>query len=544
MKRIDNTEKLEIQTSKILKQTYHAVKAEKPFYYAVIVYSIFISLISIAIPISVQSLVNKVTFGVMIQPIIVITGILFVLLIFSTVLNTLMTKVIEQFNYHFFARSVENITLSLVGSSPLQLITRNQISFANRYFDIMTVQKSISAILSEGVYIVLQVLIGLLLISLYHPYFIVFDFLLFGSLFLIWKLFSQGAINTAIWESKEKYALASWLNELSRLNILFKRNANFAVKKSESLTSNYIIARKAHFRFLLAQILGLLIIYAFLSAFVIGVGGVLVIKGELSIGQLVAAELIVTLILTSLSKSGKLLEKIYDLSAAVDKLKQFDDLKGKETQIIPGDKLELHLPINQTEIPYSNLSLKLSDTNYNIHFKSNALKKWFVGVFTGHQDLSTGKILLPNSNQEVLTSTETFYKTFYTLSFQNIFQGSIKENIAFDSDKKNDGEIIQILNALEIKDRILSLENGLYTQLHPSGHPLSSEEVLLVEIVRSILLRPQFIIVTDIFKILPNSIKHNFVNFIRNKTDIKLIFIGDVFEGDVDQEFSIEEFCS
>ena len=533
-----------MKTSQTFRQIYSALKNEKPFYFAVIVYSIFISIISVAIPISVQSLVNTVTFGVVIQPIVVITLILLTLLVISTFLNTFMTKVIENFNYHFFARSVERITNSLLGSSTLKLVKQNHISFSNRYFDIMTVQKSMSTILSEGTYIVLQIFIGMLLISLYHPYFLLFDIILIASLYLIWIFFGKSAIQTAAIESKQKYAVASWLNELTRLNILFKRNSHFAINKSEVLVQNYIDARKSHFRFLLAQIIGLLLLYAILSAFVLGVGGFLVIKGELSIGQLVAAELIVTLVLTSLSKSGKLLEKFYDLSAAIDKLEQFNDLKGKEVQVISGDKVEMHLPIKDKAINASNFKFKIiNDQNYKVSSLSPAIKNWFLGTLIGRQELDGGQVVLPFKMDDSISKQESFYQTFYVLSYPEIFHGSFSENLLLDSKDVDNAQVLKVLEIVGLKDKVLNLQMGLEEQLYPCGHPLVNGDLILLDLARSILVSPLFIVITDIFKTVPKTLQERYLKFIQEETNIKIIFMNETYGNLQFENISLEDCC-
>ena len=58
----------------------------------------------------------------------------------------------------------------------------------------------------------------------------------------------------------------------------------------------------------------------------LGLGGWLVIQGQLTLGQLVAAELIVMLIVGSFAKLGKHMESFYDLLTSVDKLGHLFDL--------------------------------------------------------------------------------------------------------------------------------------------------------------------------------------------------------------------------
>ena len=55
-------------------------------------------------------------------------------------------------------------------------------------------------------------------------------------------------------------------------------------------------------------------------------GGWLVIDGQLTLGQLVASELVVTVVVGAFAKAGKSLEKFYDLMAGMDKVGHLIDI--------------------------------------------------------------------------------------------------------------------------------------------------------------------------------------------------------------------------
>ena len=138
----------------------------------------------------------------------------------------------------------------------------------------------------------------------------------------------RGAVSSGIDESKMKYKLTAWLEDLMRCQRAFKTGggAEFAVDRANLLTANYLSSRRSHFSILFRQITFVLALQAIAGTVLLGGGGWLVIRGQLSLGQLVAAELIVTTILTSLAKLGKHLEGFYDVVASVDKLGALIDL--------------------------------------------------------------------------------------------------------------------------------------------------------------------------------------------------------------------------
>jgi putative ABC transport system ATP-binding protein len=307
---------------------------EYPFYISSIIYGIGVSVLTLAIPISVQSLVNTVAFGVLTQPLVVLSIVLLLLLLFSGVLNALQVYVIELFQRRFFARTTLEVTQKLLKSSHEFVYQQNAVEFTNRFFDVMTVQKSFTTLITGGVAVILQTLVGLILLAFYHPYFLVFDILLIISLYYIWALFWRDALGTAVVESKAKYKVASWLEEVARENLFFKSNSRmeYALKVSDKNVIHYLDSRSKHFKTVFYQTILLLGTYALMSSLILGLGGYLVIEGQLTLGQLVAAELVVTVILASFSKAGKFLESFYDLFAAIDKLSQFYDLKPSVKQ--------------------------------------------------------------------------------------------------------------------------------------------------------------------------------------------------------------------
>ena len=480
---------------------WNLLKKERAYYSSVVILSIFLSLISLAIPVSVQSLVNTVTFGVLLQPIIVLSFLLLFILGINVFLNALLLKTLEFFQQHFFAKMSLSVVEKILGSNIKKLNQINQNNLSHRYYDIMTVQKSMTTILSDGVFITLQLFVGMILISLYHPYFLIFDLILIVSLVLIWKLLGKAAIKTAISESYAKYDMGNWINEISRIHTLFRRHSKLALSKAESLTFKYLKARNNHFRYLFAQVMGLFILYAFLSAFVLGVGGYLVVIGQLSMGQLVAAEIIVTLILTSLTKFGKILEKLYDLTAALDKLNIFNELDEYEKSIIISNRIEMNeLQVQNSSGEIYTFNVKLEPHHrYLLKSEDQSKLNTLIGLLKGYRQIVKGHFHI----KCVADTDHTDYlmiRNFFLLERPEIIRGTIEENLILQEDVD-----IQFMNDLlekiELEQSITLLDNGLQTVLSSDGSPLSYKSILKLEIIRAILFRPLFIVLTPTFKV-------------------------------------------
>lgn len=469
---------------------------ETNFFVTSVVYGVATSILMLAIPISVQALVNTIAFGVLVQPLVILSFILLLLLIFSGVLKALQTYIVEIFQRHFFVRFSTDIAKNLMFSSKDHLTKRYGVELVNRYFDIMTVQKKSTTLFTGGVALLLQLGIGLLLLAFYHPYFLVFDVIFIASLCSVWWLFGKHAMTSAVKESTEKYKVAYWLEEVARVNTFFKNNRykEKVFSKSNKMVEDYIIARRRHFRNLFVQIIFLLFIYAFLSALLLGLGGYLVIVGELTLGQLVAAELIVTVSLTGVAGAGKYLEDFYDLFAALSKLNSFYDLEFERNADAPATRLP-HFDI-QFKIGEDEITLKTGG-NYLFQSKYYSSKLSLVDLICGNDerylDTTTmgGKSYLDLSPFDINTHITVIKEPHF-------FKGTIFENLTFGLEQADLSHVKAALNVVELNDFYKELPQGLDTEINPNGYPLYPSQLIRLTIAREILLGTKILVFVDI----------------------------------------------
>jgi ABC-type bacteriocin/lantibiotic exporter with double-glycine peptidase domain len=212
---------------------------------------------------------------------------------------------------------------------PLDVLEAHQgPELVNRFFDVVTVQKSASGLLLDGINVLFSTLIGLVVLGFYHPLLLLFASILLAMLVLVVFLPGHRAVRTSIDESYAKHAVVGWLEQIAMFPLLFRASgaADLACSRANQLALDYLAARKSHFRILLGQVIGLLGLQAVASSALLTIGGWLVLRAELTLGQLVASELIVASIVAAMSKLGKHLESWYDAMAAVDKLGYLVDL--------------------------------------------------------------------------------------------------------------------------------------------------------------------------------------------------------------------------
>lgn len=293
---------------------------EKAFYKLAAVYGLVISLFTLAVPFSVQILITTLTNTAMQRPVIVLSIMLFIILGLYGLLVALQHSLLERFKRRFYARVVGEIAWRNIHADTTRF---NQRSIANRYFEIMTVQDKLPILITNGFALVLQAVVGLVLVSFYHPSFLVFNMVFLLLIFGIWKLYTPIATRKALLLSKQKYHAAAWLEELAARPSNTAHEVQHALQRSNEEIAHYLTAREGYFRYSYRQVIGFLSLYALASAGLLGVGGSLVVSGELTLGQLVAAELVLSAIFFGMSKAGEYLSYYYDISAAVEKLSQF-----------------------------------------------------------------------------------------------------------------------------------------------------------------------------------------------------------------------------
>ncbi|MCB9753023.1 MAG: hypothetical protein H6713_23965 [Myxococcales bacterium] len=295
--------------------------------WVVVIYAIVLGGLTLATPIAAQALVNTVAFGAVLQPLVVLTILLLAGLGFAGALGVLEGYVVEVVQRRVFVRIADDFGRRLPSVRGDALDGRYGPELVNRFFDVLTIQKSLAVLLLDGMTLALQTGIGMILLGFYHPLLLAFDFVLIVLLALVLAL-GRGAVATGLHESSAKYKTAAWLEDLIRAPHLFRgaRAQEYAARRTEALCRDYLSARKRHYRLLVRQIAGGYGLQITAMVTLLGVGGWLVIDRQLTLGQLVAAELVIAAIGASFVKLGNNLEKLYDLNVGVLKVASVVDL--------------------------------------------------------------------------------------------------------------------------------------------------------------------------------------------------------------------------
>lgn len=482
------------------------LEGERRTLWVAVVYSAVIGLLSLVLPVAVQSLVNTIAFGAVLQPLVVLTLFVFVALGFSTALNAMRAFVVEIIQRSIFARVATDVTWRLIRVRADAFDRYHGPELVNRFFDTVTVQKSASLLLIDGLSILMQTLIGMILLAIYHPWLAAFDVLLVVAMLGIIFALGRGAIATSIRESKAKYALEAWLEQLATHLVTFKSpgGPEYAVQRSQRLLEDYLTYRSKHFRILVRQIVGSFALQAIASSALLGIGGWLVIDRQLTLGQLVAAELIVAGMLSAFTKFGKQLEVFYDLSAAIDKLGDLVDLPLERAggEGLPHGSGPAALSVRDLAVQYDDAdgpSLTVrgwevaAGERVGVTGPNGSGKSTLADVLFGLRTPRAGSVRIDGVDLRDLPLA-ALRRSVALVRDIELFPGTIVDNVRLGREELTHADVSDALSAVGLLDELLELPDGLDTALHPHGRPLSYRQASRLMIARAIAGRPRLVI--------------------------------------------------
>jgi putative ABC transport system ATP-binding protein len=482
------------------------------------IFAVIVGILALATPIAVEALVNTVAFGRFMQPVIILAIILGVFLTFAAALVVMQTYVAEIIQRRLFVRVVSDLSDRLPNVDVRAFDKTNGSELVNRFFDIVTVQKGTTYLILDGLALLLTMVVGMSVIAFYHPYLLGFDLILIFSIVIGLYLFGRGGISSSIKESKTKYQTAGWLEELARFPLVFKADCGVrhAAEHSDRLASTYVLNRQKHFRVLIRQIVFALTLQVVASTVLLGLGGWLVISKQLTLGQLVAAELIVTVIVGAFAKLGKHLDNFYDLMAAVDKLGALFDLPTERKNGELADEAPLGARIQVYDVSYKYAqapTATLKGVNFSVQpgervaivGMAGSGKSTLLDILFGLREPDQGHVEVGGADLRSL-QLSSYRRNVALIRDIEIFAGSVAENVHLDREGVSISDVHRALSKVGIVKDILKLHDGLNTPLLQGGAPLSGIQATSLMVARAIVRNPGLLLIDGLFDAFPDDV--------------------------------------
>ena len=523
---------------KSVRQLFKILRLDKKDISSIYFFAILGGLISLSLPLGIQTIISFVLAGSISASILV----LIIMVVFGVFLNGLVQvrqmQVIEKIKQKIFTRYSLEFADKLPKLNVEKLDKYYLPELVNRYFDVPSLTKSIDKLLLDLPTAIIQIFFGLLLLSLYHPIFIGFGLLLVFFVVVIIKYTSQQGLATSMKASDYKYAIASWLEEMARVIKSFKysKNTNLHITKTDELVGKYLDARSSHFKILLTQFWSLITFKIIITAAMLLVGAVLLVDQQINVGQFIAADIVILAIIGSVEKLITTLDKIYDTLTSLQKLSKVLDSDIETSGTLELQKINKGVAIQFNEVSFKyadqyvlqNISLNiLPNQLVCIAGKSGSGKSSFLRLLTGAFSNYEGSILIDeapvlNYNLKTLRS-----QTGILLSQQDIFHGTLLENLTMLSSEVSIAEISKITEKLHLKNFIQAHKNGYDTMLDVQGKKLSNnirQEILLV---RALLGNHRLLLLENPFNYLDEQEVAALFDYLRNEKNATIIITSD-----------------
>jgi ABC-type bacteriocin/lantibiotic exporter with double-glycine peptidase domain len=485
------------------------LKLERKDIFQIFYYAIFGGVVSLTLPLGIQAIINLIQ-GAQISTSWIVLVILVTLgVIFSGALQLMQLRIIETIQQRIFLRASFELSYRFPKIKMSELRNYYPPELANRFFDTLTIQKGLSKILIDVPTAILQILFALILLSFYHPFFIIFGILLLLLIFIVFKFTAQKGLETSLIESKNKYKVAHWIQEVARTVVSFKLsgNTNLSLSKNDVLVNKYLKARESHFKILLLQFSQMVGFKVVVTASLLLIGGALVLNQEMNIGQFVAAEIIILLVIASVEKLIIGLESFYDVLTSIEKLGQVVD---KELESQEGEKplFKDGLTIELDELSYRVEDRKkaiINNISLTIHPKSRILIKGESGsgkssllkLLSGILEPTGGHIYINNLSLNSLHLNHYRSQLGLSLSDETLFEGSIKDNLVFGDKNISSDFINEALQIVGLNQFIKEQSNGLETIIFPEGKQISFTISKKIILARAIIKQPKVMILED-----------------------------------------------
>ena len=540
-----------------LQRFFNLLKLDKRDISQIFFYAIFAGLVSLSLPLGIQAIINLIQAGQVSISWIVLVVIVVIGVALVGILSLMQLRITENLQQKIFVRSSFEFSYRLPKIKFEELYNQYPPELANRFFDTISIQKGTSKLLIDFSTALLQILFGIILLSLYHPFFIFFGILLIVLLYSIFKFSYSSGLSSSMKESKYKYKVASWLQEIARNNFSFRKqdNFDFALNKNNILVDEYLNYREKHFKIIKRQFSQLIVFKVIITACLLFIGGYLVLNQKMNIGQFVAAEIIILLVLNSVEKLIVGLESLYDVLTSVEKIGEIVDLNIEEAQIknqdycftnitLEAENLRFKFPDSMDDV-LDKINLKI-DQSEKIYLEGDngSGKTTLLRILSGAMQPTSGSFYINDDTYRKIDLAQYRSQIGTITQGETPFEGTILENITFNNSLISHEDIKWAIESVKLGTYIKTLPNGLNTKIFPDGRQLSSSNAQKILLARSIVNKPKILFFEDPLDKMDEEATKEIIDFItdaKNKWTIIISSKNDYWKQKCTRKIKMKE---
>ncbi|MGK0494493.1 MAG: ABC-type bacteriocin/lantibiotic exporter with double-glycine peptidase domain [Maribacter sp.] len=486
------------------------LRLDKRDIFQIFYYAIFAGLVNLSLPLGIQAIINLIQGAQVSTSWIVLVVLVTLGVAFVGTLQLMQIRIIENVQQKIFTRASFEFAYRFPKIKMRELYNNYPPELANRFFDVLNIQKGLSKLLLDFPAALLQIIFGLLLLSFYHPFFIVYGILLLVLIYVVFKFTIEKGLKTSLVESKSKYKMAHWLQEVARSIVSFKLSGrtSHALEKTDGLVEKYLDARESHFKVLVLQFIQMIGFKVLVTAGLLLIGGLLVLNQEMNIGQFVAAEIIILLVIASVEKLIMGLESFYDVLTSLEKLGQVVDkeLESQEGEESFGEDQGLTIELDHVSYAVAEKQSKIIDDvsltitpscSILLEGSSGSGKTSLLRLISGIAEPTEGNIYVNEVSLKGVNLNRYRTQLGQSLSEESPFEGTFLDNITFGDTSISKEQIFWALEHTGLTKFIKGQTLGLNTIIYPEGKQISFTIAKKIVLARSIVRKPKVLLLQE-----------------------------------------------
>ena len=498
-----------------LQRTFRLLGREKREVGLVYLYATLVGLLSLTLPLAVQSIIGLIQGGLFLQPVIWLIAFVILGSFASGALGIAQLRVVELIQQRIFARVAFEFGFKVPRLDFETTLNADLPETMNRFFEVVTIQKSLGKLLTEATAALLSAAFGLVLLTFYHPYFTLFGFFLLLALFLLFRISGPKGLETSLAESKYKYRTVHWLEEMARAITAFKFSGEspLPVRRVDDLVTGYLRHRRKHFGILLQQAWSMIAFKVLVTGGLLVLGAVLVVNRQISLGQFVASEIVIVTILSSVEKLIQSIGTVYDLLTSVEKLGYVSDLPTEEPRGIQVSASDTGFRVVMRDVNYRypgapaaalrRVSLAIAPgEKVGIVGADGAGQSTLLRVMSGLLEGYEGTITYDGITLRDLDQRALRARVGQMLSLTDLFDGSIEDNVTVGRPDIGTEDVLRSLERSALAEQVQAMPLGLRTPVSAGGGSLSVSNAKKLLLAQAIVGRPRLLLLEDIVQYL------------------------------------------
>ncbi|MEY2760174.1 MAG: hypothetical protein RLZZ96_74 [Bacteroidota bacterium] len=517
-----------------LKRIQSLIKDHDKEIRSIYLFSILGGIVNLSMPLGVQTIIGLVMGATMVTSIYVLIFLVVLGVFLMGLFQINQMKIIESIQQKVFAHYAFEFADKIPQLDLKQMDKYHIPEKVNRFFDSINIQKGFAKLLLDIPVATVQIIFGIVLLSLYHPLFIILGVILLVLLGVILYYTSEKGIETSIEESNYKYEVAGFFGEIARTIKTFKfsQGSDLNLKRTDSSVMGYLAARTNHFHVLLFQYKSLLFFKIALTTLMLTLGSYLLINQQLNIGEFVAAEIVIMLVIGAVEKLIISLDSAYDVITGLEKLGSVTD-----SPIDSSGDLELKTQTG-LEIEMKNFSFEFETDkpvldSLNLHIEAGdkiqitgpggSGKSIFMRILTGNYPDFKGTLLINKVPIKNYSLDSLRKHTGILLQAQEIFDGTVWENISLGDKDVNPSLILETANNLGFADFLNHFPQGFDTEIEPLGKRTPQTIIKKILILRALCGDKRLLLLENPWNGLNATLAENLRDYLLKKSDVTVI---------------------